>query len=99
MNTVQTQTFVKKNAVKSLNLTNATQIDDYTYAIPVEVEGKTRYAKLVVTCTNNKDTKTTAAFDLNAAIAEYKDKCDERAKREAEKAAAKAAKEAKRASK
>ena len=99
MNTTQTQQFSKTNAVKTLNLADATQIDDFTYAIPVQVDGKVRYAKVVVTCTNDKDTKTTSAFDLDAAVEAFKEKREEKMRKAAEKAAEKARKEAKRASK
>ena len=99
LNTNEANAMVKELAVGALILGNATQIDDYTYAIPVEIEGELRYAKVTVTAALAKATKTHAAFDLDTAVKAYQLKVAERdakaeaaAKTKAEKEAARAAK-------
>lgn len=95
MNSVEMNTAVKEQALTLVNLPeDAVQIEAFEYAIPVTVEGETRYAKITVTAALAKATKTVAAFDPEVARAAYLVKLDERATREAEKAAKKAAKEA-----
>lgn len=94
MTTSEMNAYVKTNAVERvLNLETATQIDDFTWAIPVEVETEngteTRYAKVSVTAALAKATKTNPAFDINVAVREYDIKKDERAAKAAEKAAKK----------
>lgn len=96
MNSVEMNTAVKEQALTLVNLpTDAVQIDAFEYAIPVVVEGETRYAKIAITAAIAKATKTVAAFDPDVAHAAYLEKLDERATREAEKAAKKAEKEVK----
>lgn len=97
---------VKETAVKAIGLAGvdgATQIDDFTYAIEVETEEGPRYAKVAITATLAKDTKTNKAFDLNRAVELYDIKVAERDAKAAEKAKAKADKlaaaEAKKAAK
>ena len=91
MTATEMNTFVKAEAVKSLNLENAIQIDDFTWAIPVTVNGEfgeeTRYAKVAITAALAKATKTNPAFDIDVAVAAYKDKKADRAAKAAEKAA------------
>lgn len=87
---------VKATAVERvLNLDTATQIDDFTWAVPIETEDGVRYAKIAVTAALAKATKVNPAFDLESAVQAFEDKKREReakAKEKAEKAAAKAAK-------
>ena len=99
MTATEFNTLVKVEAVKAaLNLDTATKIDDFTWAVPVEVEtenGKeTRYAKIAVTAALAKATKVNPAFDLDTAVAAYEDKLAER-KLKAEEAAIKKAAKAK----
>ena len=71
--------YVKTNAAERvLNLDTATQIDDFTWAVPVEVEGEIRYAKITVTAALAKATKTNPAFNLEAAVQAFEDKKRER---------------------
>lgn len=107
MNTTQKNTFIKETATTKLGLANlcasdeAYQIDTFTYAIPVDVEGTTRYAKVTITACSDKEVKYTKgsragqvnkAFDLNEAIAAYEAKLDAQATALAEREAKKAAK-------
>ena len=87
---------VKATAVeKALNLDTATQIDDFTWAVPVETEDGTRYAKITVTAALAKATKVNPAFDLETAVQAFEDKKREREIKAAEAAAKKAAKASK----
>ena len=67
MTTAQKNSAVKDYAMSALSevLANvgAVQFGDYKYAIPVTVDGEERWAKLDLTAGNNKDTKTTKAFN------------------------------------
>ena len=99
LNTNEANAAVKELAVGTLVLYDATQIDDYTYAIPVEVKGELRYAKVTVTAALAKATKTHAAFDLNTAVEAYQLKVAERNAKAEASAKAKAEKEAARAAK
>ena len=71
------------------------QYGDHSIAIPVEVEGVTRYAKVVVVCGQLKDTKTSLAFDPYDAQAEWEADKEFKAKVKADKDKAKAEKIAK----
>ena len=96
MNATEMNTYVKTNAAERvLNLDNATQIDDFTWAVPVETEDGTRYAKISITAALAKATKTNPAFDLETAVQAFEDKKREREIKAAEAAAKKAAKASK----
>ena len=92
MNATQTNDFVKSTAAKTINIAEfGTQIDRFTWAIPVEVEGETRYAKVSIVAAQAKATKTNPAFDLDTAVAAFEDAERER-EIKAEEKKAKAAK-------
>lgn len=95
MTATELNAFVKATAAEFLNKETATQIDDYTWAIPVETEDGVRYAKVTITAALAKATKVNPAFDLDAAVAAYEDKKREREIKADEAAAKKAAKAAK----
>lgn len=96
MNATEMNAYVKTNAAeRALNLDNATQIDDFTWAVPVETEDGTRYAKISITAALAKATKTNPAFDLETAVQAFEDKKREREIKAAEAAAKKAAKASK----
>lgn len=91
LNSVQINTFVKDSALEYVTLpAEAVQIDAYSYAIPVEVEGETRYAKLTLTACLAKDTAKNTAFNPETAAALYQAKLAERETKAAEKERAKA---------
>ncbi len=71
---------------------NAIQIGDYEIAVPFEVDGATRYARVSVVCGQLADTKKTPKFDPEVARENYLADLEFKAKVAAEKAAAKAAK-------
>ena len=77
---------------------NAIQIDDYTYAIPMDKadNGNTIFAKIEISCPNWYATAKTEAFDLDTKVAAYNAELAERAEKAAEKARKAAEKEAKR---
>lgn len=96
MNATEMNAYVKTNAAERvLNLDNATQIDDFTWAVPVETEDGTRYAKISIAAALAKATKTNPAFDLETAVQAFEDKKREREIKAAEAAAKKAAKASK----
>lgn len=95
MTATELNAFVKATAAEFLNKETATQIDDYTWAIPVETEDGVRYAKVTITAALAKATKVNPAFDLDTAAQAYKDKVREREIKADEAAAKKAAKAAK----
>ena len=97
MNTIERNSFVKSTAVEGMNIGNAVQIDDFSYAVPVDVEGMTCYAKIVVTACDMKGSKTHGAFDIDAAVTDYAQKCADRQKVADEKARKKTEKDAKKA--
>ena len=78
MNTIERNAFVKSTAVDSLSLSNATQIDDYSYAIPVEVDGERFFAKVVVTACDMRGSKTHDPFSIEDAVTDYAQKCADR---------------------
>ncbi len=78
MNTIERNAFVKSTAVEGLCMENAIQIDDFTYVIPVEVYGKTFYAKITITACDMYGSKTHGAFNVNDAVEEYAQKCADR---------------------
>ena len=96
MTSAELNTFVKNAASETLNFENATQIDDFTWAIPVEVETEagveTRYAKVSITAALAKATKANPAFDLETAVQAFENKKREREIKASEAAAKKAAK-------
>lgn len=83
---------VKATAAEFLNKDKATQIDDFTWAIPIEIEGEVRYAKVAITAALAKATKVNPAFDLETAVQAFEDKKREREIKAQEAAAKKAAK-------
>ena len=95
MTATELNAFVKATAAEFLNKETATQIDDYTWAIPVEIDGEVRYAKVAITAALAKATKVNPAFDLETAVQAYEDKKREREIKADEAAAKKAAKAAK----
>lgn len=89
MNTTEKNTLIKETAAEVCNLNalvaegKAFRIDTYTFAVPVEVDGTTRYAKIVISATSDKDVAFTKgsragcvnkAFNLDEAIATYNEK-------------------------
>lgn len=101
MNAPQLNAHVKTQAVAALqeNLTaaGAVQTGDFTYDLPVEVDGSVNYVRVEFTARNMKGTTKTAAFDLATAVETWNKDKAEKADKAAEKAAEKAAKEAKKA--
>ena len=95
MTATQINAFVKASAAEFINKETATQIDDYTWAIPIDTEDGVRYAKVSITAALAKATKTNAAFDLETAVQAYEDKIREREIKAQEAAAKKAAKASK----
>lgn len=77
---------------------NAIQIDDYTYAVPMDKadNGNTIYAKIEISCPNWYNTAKTEAFSLEAKVEAYNTELTERAEKAAEKARKATEKEAKR---
>ena len=93
LNSVQINSFVKDSALEYVTLPeDAVQVDAYSYAIPVTVEGETRYAKLTITACLAKDTAKNLAFNPDTAHALYLAKVAERETKAAEKERAKAEK-------
>ena len=93
MNTVEIRKAALSAAIEKTNMSEiATQIGDASFIVPVEVEGATRYVEFKATVKNNKDTKTVKAFNLDEAVAAYKDELEARAEAERQAAEAKAAK-------
>lgn len=68
------------------------QVGSYTIAVPIEVDGTTRYATITFTAKSNKDTKVSKAFDPEKVREEWLEDCEIKRKKEEEKAAKKAAK-------
>ena len=80
MNTVEIRKAALSAAIEKTNMSEiATQIGDASFAVPVEVEGVTRYVEFKATVKNNKDTKTVKAFDIDEAVSEYKATIEARA--------------------
>ena len=90
LNKAQLDKLLKDTAIASLNLGVATNIGEYTYAIPVEYEGETFYVKASFTAAARKATKVNPAFNLDEAVEKYEITLAQRA----EKAAAAEAKKA-----
>lgn len=89
------QDAVKENAfaqIKELFAEKGEQFADYSLAVPVEVEGEERWAKISVVCGQIKPTKTSDAFDPFAVAEEWKIDKEIKAKEKAEKEKAKAEK-------
>ena len=93
MNTVEIRKAALSAAIEKTNMSEiAAQIGDASFAVPVEVEGVTRYVEFKATVKNNKDTKTIKAFDLDEAVASYNAELEARAEAERQATEAKAAK-------
>ena len=89
MTVTEINTLVKNETAKALNIRElGTQIDTYTWAIPIETPEGIRYAKVSIVAAQATANKRNPAFDLGAAEAAFAEKKAERA----EKAAAKAKK-------
>jgi hypothetical protein len=100
MTAAQKNTAIKENAVALTVLPeDAIQVGDFSYAIPVTVDGELRYAVVTYTAKNNKDTKTTEAFNPERARADWLADKEIKAQAAAEKAAEKERKAAARAAK
>lgn len=92
MNSVEMNEFVKATAAKKIGIADVgTQIDRFTWAIPIEVNGTTRYAKVTIVAAQAKATKTTAAFDLETAVKDFEEAEREREQKELDKQIKKAA--------
>ena len=89
MNKNEIRTAVKENVIEQLSLDSFPRIKDYSFVIPVEVDGMTIYARVDISTFNWYDTKANSKFDLDTAIAIYQNELEERAKVAAEKAAKK----------
>jgi len=86
---------IRNTVIDNLGIAdNGTQIDGSTYAIPVDTEEGTFYAKVTVTAAQRTATKVNPAFDLQTAVDKYAAKLAEREAKAAERAAKKAAKTA-----
>lgn len=95
MNAPQLNAHVKAQAVEclreNLNACEAVQTDDFSFDIPVEVDGAINYVRVDFTARNMKGTTKTAPFDLASRVAAWEaDKAEKAAKAEAD-AAKKAA--------
>lgn len=87
MNTAEKNLAVKATALMLTTLPQgAIQIDDFSFAIPVTVEGESRYSVVTFTAKNNKDTKTTLAFNPDVARAEWAERKAESERKAQEKA-------------
>ena len=99
MNAVEKNLAIKNSVLNTLMnsgaLDGATQVGNFSFAIPVTVDGEDRFAVIDITAKNNKDTKTTLAFDVESAH----DKWQAAKALSAEKAALKAAEKAAKAKK
>lgn len=93
MNTIEKNAAIKDFVINLFKdnalLDDAIQIGDYSYAIPVEVDGEERWAEMKIAAKNNKDTKTTKAFDPIAVNEKWKKEKEEKAIKAAAKAAEK----------
>lgn len=91
LNKAQMDKAVKDTVVAALSdvfeAVGARQIDNYTFAFPVNVEGEDTFAKVAITAVQRKDTKKYLAFDVETAVAAYEEKLAEKAQKAAEKAA------------
>lgn len=64
MTSAQKNIAIKESVIGMITIpTDAIQIGDYSYAIPTQVEGEIRYGVITCTAKNNRDTKTTGAFN------------------------------------
>ena len=100
MTKMELRTSIKDIAAQWIteSIGNAIQIDDYTYAVPMDKaeNGNTIYAKIEISCPNWYATAKTEAFNLETKVAAYNAELAERAEKAAEKARKAAEKEAKR---
>lgn len=96
MNAPQLNAHVKNQAVAALSETltanGAVQTDDFSYDLPITVEGETHYVRVDFTARNMKGTTKIPPFDLAATVAKWRnDKAEKLAEAE-RKAAEKEAK-------
>ena len=100
MTKMEIRTAIKDTAAQWIteSIGNAIQIDDYTYAVPMDKadNGNTIYAKIEISCPNWYATAKTEAFNLEAKVEAYNAELAERAEKAAEKARKAAEKEVKR---
>ena len=74
MNSAEINDLVKRLAAKKIGIADVgTQIDRFTWAIPIEVPDGIRYAKVTIVAAQAKATKTTAAFDFEAAVKNFEE--------------------------
>lgn len=86
-------TLVRETAIAKLGVaTEGTQIGASTFAIPVELDGETVYAKVAITAAQRTDTKVNPAFDLETAVAKFEAEVAEKEAKRVEREAAKKAK-------
>lgn len=99
MNAPQLNTFVKNQAVaalsENLGTANAVQTGDFSFDLPIEVDGATHYVRVDFTARNMKGTTKTAPFDLARTIEVWQTEKAEKLADAERKAAEKAAKVAK----
>ena len=99
MNAPQLNAFVKKQAVAALSdnldTAHAVQTDDFSYDLPIEVDGATHYVRIDFTARNMKGTTKTAPFDLARTIEAWQTEKVRKLADAEKKAAEKAAKVAK----
>ena len=101
MTKMEIRTNVKTTVAEQFTefFTNAVQIDDFTYVIPMgtaEDNGRPLFAKVEISCPNWYATAKTEPFDIDAKVEAYNAELTERAEKAAEKARKAAEKEAKR---
>lgn len=79
---------IKVSAVEKLNLAGlgAVRIDSGVWALEIPVDGKPYYAKIAVSAANPTGTEKVPAFNLEAAVAAYKEKVAEQEAKAKEKA-------------
>ena len=103
MTSIEKNTAIKATVLEAVKngsaLNDAIQVGDFSFAIPVTVDGEDRYAVLDLTAKNNKDTKTTSAFNASDANAAWLAAKAESAAKAAQKKAEKDAKASKGAAK
>lgn len=93
---------IKADAVAKLPFEEigAVQIGVGLWAVPgPTIDGIQTYAKVSVTAANPIGTEKVPAFDLDEAVADWQDECEEREAKAKEKAEAKAKREAEKAAK
>lgn len=91
----------KAGILEKLNLETlgARQIGASTFALPIEVDGIDCWVKVALSCANPIATDKVAAFDIEQACGDWEFEREEKARKDAEKAAEKARKAAEREAK